>query len=269
MLNRREALSVLGAAAMARPLLAAKQGSGLPLTTTGLEHLSLTCPNPPETAEFWGRIFNPQLFRERDDPNRFYCTLGTAYMAFGMNTERPAYIDHFCALIPDYNPQATRQALEAADVAMTPGGFGMVLDPDQIRFQMLRVPGGLAGTIVPGGRISLDPPIIHAVNIDHITLHVTDIEASTQHYRKLFGQEVESGASQVAFQLADTRLVLEPVQDGEEPGAHHFCLNVAGFDRIGATAQLRELGATIPPPNDEGLLRFQDPHGTLIELKPV
>jgi catechol 2,3-dioxygenase-like lactoylglutathione lyase family enzyme len=272
MLHRRLAMSLIASAmahAITRPLFGAPQADGLPLMTTGLEHLSLTVPNPVETARFYGQVFNPQLFRERDDPNRYYALLGTAYMAFGLGTERPPFIDHFCALVPNYNAPETRAAIEAAGITMTPGGFGMVLDPDQIRYQMLNVPGGLAGTIVPGGRISMEPPIVQAVSIDHLTLRVSDLGASSAHYRTLFGQEVDTSATRVSFQLADTRLVLETVADGEDPGPHHFCLNVVGLDRVRATAQLRDLGATIPPPNEEGLLRFQDPHGTLIELKPV
>jgi catechol 2,3-dioxygenase-like lactoylglutathione lyase family enzyme len=239
--------------------------------TTGLEHLSMTCPNPRETAHFWGRIFNPQLFGERDDPDRNYCTLGTAYMAFGMGTDRPPFIDHFCALIPDYNGQATRQAIEQAGISMTPGGFGMVLDPDEIRFQMLNVPGGLAGTIAPAGRISLDPPAVHAIGIDHLTLRVSNLAASVDHYTRMFGAPVvrQDTPRRVWFQLADTRLGLEPVPEGGEPGVDHFCLRVAGFDRLGIGHRLQALGATLIAPNDEGLVRFQDLHGITVELMPV
>ena len=82
MMNRREALTL--AAAFAGPL--SKFGTAqepaaalLPLQTTGLEHLGMTIPDPKASAEFYGRIFDPQLFQERDPPPRYYVRMGTAY----------------------------------------------------------------------------------------------------------------------------------------------------------------------------------------------
>src|SRR5207249_3884281 len=104
-LSRREALEammLLGAVAVPAAARIATQSSGLPLNSPGLEHIGLTVTNPEETAKFYGRIFNPQLFRERDAPPRFYVTTGTAYLAFGGNANATPRIDHFCALVEDY-----------------------------------------------------------------------------------------------------------------------------------------------------------------------
>src|SRR5437870_12417898 len=109
-LNRREALMMLGALGVASGARAAE--GELPLKTPGLEHVGLTVPNPEETAKFYGRIFNPQLFRERDVPPRYYVTAGTAYMAFGGMANATPKIDHFCALVQDYKAQDMRKALE-------------------------------------------------------------------------------------------------------------------------------------------------------------
>ena len=95
-ISRRQALQALGALF----LLPAE----LSLNTPGLEHVGLTVPNPEETAKFYGRIFNPQLFRERDAPPRYYVTAGTAYMAFGGMANATPKIDHFCALVKGYKP---------------------------------------------------------------------------------------------------------------------------------------------------------------------
>jgi glyoxalase/bleomycin resistance protein/dioxygenase superfamily protein len=55
----------------------------LPVRSPGLEHLGLTVPDPEAAAKFYGRIFGPQLFREREPPPRYYVMAGTAYLAFG------------------------------------------------------------------------------------------------------------------------------------------------------------------------------------------
>ncbi len=60
-LNRREALAL--AAAFAGRAIAQTPAALLPLQTTGLEHLGMTVPDQKASAEFYGRIFDPQLFR--------------------------------------------------------------------------------------------------------------------------------------------------------------------------------------------------------------
>ncbi len=83
--SRREAIQWLGACAI--PLLArgVARADDLPLHTTGIEHFGFTVPDPEATAKFYGRIFDGQLFQEKDPPPRFYVKLGTGYMAFGGN----------------------------------------------------------------------------------------------------------------------------------------------------------------------------------------
>jgi catechol 2,3-dioxygenase-like lactoylglutathione lyase family enzyme len=270
-LTRRHALeSMLLLGALAVPAGArTPQRSGLPLNSPGLEHIGLTVTDPEEAAKFYGRIFNPQLFRERDAPPRYYVTAGTSYLAFGGNSTATPRIDHFCALVEDYRNQSAsiRKALEEQGVQF--GSVGMIGDPDGLRLQLLGVPGGLAGTIIPGGRISLDPPAVHAIALDHITLLVSDLEKSAEFYRKLFGKEASQTTkpARVWFNVANTRLGLESVPAGQKPRVDHFCLSVAGFERNTITNKLKALHVEIAPSNDENRLRFRDPYENIVELK--
>src|ERR1700680_2473059 len=149
MLNRREALG-LAIAFIGTRSLAQNAAPQLPLQTTGLEHLGMTVPDQKASAEFYGRIFDQQLFQERDPPPRYYVRLGTAYIAFGgtATPDLPAKIDHFCALVKNYKPDEMRAAIEKAGMTMGTGRLAMPTDDDGIRLQMLGVPGGLARTIV-------------------------------------------------------------------------------------------------------------------------
>src|SRR3954471_21501582 len=61
----------------------ASGGATLPLRSPGLDHFGMTVPDPKAAADFYGRIFNPQLFKERDGPPRYYVTAGNAYIGFG------------------------------------------------------------------------------------------------------------------------------------------------------------------------------------------
>jgi catechol 2,3-dioxygenase-like lactoylglutathione lyase family enzyme len=266
--SRRQAMQWLGACAI--PLLARgiARADDLPLHTTGIEHFGYTVPDPEATAKFYGRIFDGQLFQEKDPPPRFYVKLGAGYIAFGGNATAAPSIDHFCALVENYQPPEMRKSLEAAGVTMSPGPFGMALDPDGLRLQLLRVPGGLAKTIIPAFRLSQDDALFEAVAPDHIMLRVSDLDRSVEHYKKFFGTEVSHSKKpeRVWFGAARTKLGLEPVASGEKPSIHHICVRVAGFDKKSAIEKLKraDIESTV---GDEGLVRFHDPNGIVMELK--
>jgi glyoxylase I family protein len=252
------------------PLLArgVARADDLPLHTTGIEHFGYTVPDPEAAAKFYGRIFDGQLFQEKDPPPRFYVKLGTGYIAFGGNATAPPSIDHFCALVENYQPQEMRKSLETAAVSMSSGPFGMALDPDGLRLQLLRVPGGLAKTIIPAYRLSADAALFEAIAPDHVMLHVSDLDRSVEHYKKIFGTEVSrtKKPGRVWFGAATTKLGLELVTAGEKPSIHHICVRVAGFDKKAAVEKLKrsDIEGFI---GDEGFVRFRDPNGFVMELK--
>jgi catechol 2,3-dioxygenase-like lactoylglutathione lyase family enzyme len=276
MLNRREALTI--AAAFASRAMAQNTVSPLlPLQTTGLEHLGMTVPDQKASAEFYGRIFDPQLFQERDPPPRYYVRMGTAYIAFGGATDirasadanRGAAINHFCALVKDYKPQEMRTALEQAGINMGAGRLGMPTDSDGIRLQLLGVPGGLARTIIPSTRISTDDAAVEAIGLDHLVLTVSDMEKSSAFYAKFFGLPVSKSKKpeRIWFGVAQTRLALEPVASGSKPAIERVCVKIAGFDRRLTRDKLKKVGVETIPADEEHVLRFKDPNGFTIELK--
>jgi catechol 2,3-dioxygenase-like lactoylglutathione lyase family enzyme len=272
--NRRSFLSATVGFVAGRALA---QTSLLPLQTTGLEHLGMTVPDPKASAEFYGRIFDPQLFQERDPPPRYYVRMGTAYLAFGGVTDVRAAadanseprIDHFCALVKDYKPQEMRAALEQAGINMGTGRLGMPTDSDGIRLQLLGVPGGLARTIIPSTRIATDDAAVEAIGLDHITLAVSDMEKASAFYAKFFGAPglKSRKPERIWFGVANTRLALEPVVVGSKPGIERICFRIAGFDRRVTRERLKKVGVEVVPADDEHLLRFKDPNGFTIDLK--
>jgi catechol 2,3-dioxygenase-like lactoylglutathione lyase family enzyme len=263
--SRRQTLKWLGAGAAGLLAADAAEAAPLPLDTTGLEHIGFTVPDPEATAKFYGRVFDPQLFQEKDPPPRFYVRFGIAYAAFGGSAGVMPKIDHFCALVKDYKAQEMRKAVEEAGIAMGTGPVGMPTDADGLRLQLLGVPGGLAKTIIPAYRVNQDDAAVQPIGLDHILLHVSDLERSVAHYRKFFGMEASrtKNPARVWFGVAKTRLGLEQVVAGEAPSVHHICVRVA---RI-IPDRLKAVGVEILPANDEKLLRFRDPNGLLMELK--
>ena len=129
----QDTLKLFGAGGAAWIASSVMQGSELPIKTSGLEHIGMQVPDQEAAAKFYGRIFDPQLFQERDPPPRFYVKIGISYIAFGglpagVTTPR---IDHFCAVGLDYKGQEMRKSLDEAGVPMTgQGALGMAADPD-------------------------------------------------------------------------------------------------------------------------------------------
>src|SRR5580658_1781168 len=266
--TRRQAIQWLGACAV--PLLArgVARADDLPLHTTGVEHFGFTVPDPEATAKFYGRIFDGQLFQEKDPPPRFYVKLGTGYLAFGGKPDAVPSLDHFCALIENYQPQEMRKSLEAANVPLGAGPFGMATDPDGLRLQFLRAPAGLAKTIIPAYRLSQEEALFQVVAPDHVMLHVSALDHSAEHYQKLFGAPISRSKKpeRVWFGAAKTKLGLELVAAGEKPSIHPICLRVAGYDKKAAAEKLKRIDVESAV-GEEGLLRFHDPNGIVMELK--
>lgn len=266
--SRRQAIGWLGACALPLLVRGIARADDLPLHTAGIEHFGYTVPDPEATAKFYGRIFDGQLFQEKDPPPRFYVKLGTGYIAFGGNANVSPSIDHFCALVENYQPQEMRKNLEAVGVNMSPGPFGMAMDPDGLRLQLLRAPGGLAKTIIPAYRLSGDDALFQAVAPDHVMLHVSHLDRSVEHYKKIFGPEMSrtKKPERVWFGASRTKFGLELIAPGEKPSIHHICVRVAGFDKKSAIEKLKR-GDIESLIGDEGLVRFRDPNGFVMELK--
>lgn len=270
-LSRREWMLTAGALLVATRIPA--QSKLLPLNSSGLDHLSITVPDSVAAATFYGKIFDPQVFHERTGVQRYYVRIGSAYLAFGPQANATPYIDHIAAGVIDFveadfgKPEIT-SLIAAAGLTAAGGGLPMLSDPDNLRLQLVNTTHGLFDTLMPGGRVTIEPPVLIPIGLDHIMVSVTDVEKSAAHYRKLFGQEVsrEKNPEHVWFRLADTKLGLEPVASGQKPGFSHYCVKVSGFDRTAAIARLAKLGVKAETGAEKNTLRFRDLYNLPVEV---
>lgn len=241
----------------------------LPLRTTGLEHMGTVVPDVAAAGKFYGRLFNPELHKEKQPPLRYYVTLNPGYIALGSRAnESRAFFDHYCALVENYDAAAMAEELKAAGLAG--GRYGIIPDPDRIGLQLLGVPGGLAASTEPAGRIVEGDALVRPMGLEQVLLFVSDLDASTQFYRKFFGQEASrtSNPDQVWFQIVNTRLGLQAVPPGETPRIDRIRVKVARFDRATLSRELTNLGAKVISDSGE-VLHFRDPYGLGLELRPV
>jgi catechol 2,3-dioxygenase-like lactoylglutathione lyase family enzyme len=259
-----------GAAADAADAAAAgAAASQLPLTTTGLEHMGTVVPDVEAAGKFYGRLFDPEVYKEKDPPLRYYVTLGVGYLALGSRANQPrAFFDHFCALVQDYNAPAMSEALKAK--GLPAGRFGIIPDPDSIGLQLLGVPGGLAKSTEPAGRIVEGDALVKPLGLREVVLHVPDVEKSLGFYRQFFGREADRTRKPAAawFQIAGTRLGIETADGAEEPRVNRIGIRVQKFDSASVGKELTKMGATLEKGARNGL-RFRDPLGLGIELLPA
>ena len=117
--------------------------------------------------------------------------------------------------------------------------------------------------------------------IDHVALHVSDLDRSVDFYEVHFGfkkyfQHAGSGGLQIAYlKLGDTVLELTHRSDGSMKG-FHFCLETDSFET--AVGELQKKGVEMAraphdtaaqEPREEGWRRvvFCGPDGEQIELR--
>jgi lactoylglutathione lyase len=117
--------------------------------------------------------------------------------------------------------------------------------------------------------------------IDHVALHVTDLDRSVAFYERHFGfkdyfRQTASGGLQIAYlRLADTVLELTHHSDGAMAG-FHFCLETDNFNET--VEQLQRDGVKLVraphdtaarEPRESGWRRvvFAGPDGEQIELR--
>src|SRR5499427_8677033 len=187
-LSRREWMMTSGGLLLAAR--AAAQSKLLPLNSSGLDHLSITVPDSLAAATFYGKIFDPQVFHERTGVQRYYVRLGSAYLAFGPQANATPYIDHIAACVIDFVEQdfgkpEIKSQITAAGLTAPGGGLPMLSDPANLRLQLVNATHDLFDTLMPNDRVTIEPAALIPIDLDHIIMSVTNLEQSTEHYRKL------------------------------------------------------------------------------------
>lgn len=115
--------------------------------------------------------------------------------------------------------------------------------------------------------------------IDHVNIHVPDVQRSAEFYTKLFGVEVSRAPNAKAqtanpaspsgvlwfIRLGQSNLAISPLPAGEGPGIDHYSFAIAGFNGEVVKKQLTGLNQQYPeaPSNN---LWLKDPVGHVIQL---
>jgi predicted enzyme related to lactoylglutathione lyase len=266
---------------------AASPGGLLPINTPKVDHLDVIVPDVAKSARFYMGVFNTKLHAQPFQGGfRYFVLFGelpanreVGYLAIGDSRGRGTYIGHFCTSIFNYRrdsaaiSSALVEAVERAGLGkLTIGtGFGGIFsDPDGIEIQFLPAPDTLVTAAVPSDLVEPNKGLVTPKGVDHVLLHVADLEKAAQFYRILYGKEAirEKSPERIWFQIGDTRLGLEKAPAGQKPRIAHFAVKVVTFNRDTVVAGLGKLGAeVVASPDETDVVRFRDVDGISVELK--
>ncbi len=219
---------------------------------------------------------------------RYFILLGdlpvnrqVGYVAIGDSRGRGTYIGHFCTSVFEYRRDsaaistALAEAVAKAGLGKLSGGGGVggiFSDPDGIEIQFLPAPDTLVQAAVPSDLVEARKGLVTPKGVDHVLLHVADLQKGVQFYEILYGKPAvrEQNPERVWFQIGDTWLGVEQARSGQKPDIEHFGIKVAAFDRRAVTAGLEKLGAQIlAAPEEQTAFRFRDNNGIIVELNAV
>jgi catechol-2,3-dioxygenase len=123
----------------------------------------------------------------------------------------------------------------------------------------------------PSVRSARTAPLVGAATqLNHATLHVTNVARSQEFYQKLFGMPVltHQGVG-VNLRAGAGFLGLYPTREGAKTGIDHICLSVDRFDakRVLATLKTLNTNPEISQRGDTEELYFDDPDGITIQVQ--
>jgi catechol 2,3-dioxygenase-like lactoylglutathione lyase family enzyme len=114
--------------------------------------------------------------------------------------------------------------------------------------------------------------MIEASGIDHIVLHVTDVERARTFYTKVLGMTVYRESERQVFMHAGRQGVALFKKQGGEPLAtgndmNHLALNVTSGTYETLKSELEQHGVTVTGrPGEERCIYFRDPDGHRLQL---
>jgi len=114
--------------------------------------------------------------------------------------------------------------------------------------------------------------MIQATGIDHLVLHVTDVQRARQFYTEILGMKVYRENDRQVFLHAGQQGVALFKKQGESPlstgnDLNHLALNVAAGTYEALKADLEHHGVAVTGrPGEDRCIYFQDPDGHRLQL---
>ena len=126
---------------------------------------------------------------------------------------------------------------------------------------------GLALLAAGGGASAAQDEIAFTdANIDHVSIHVADLQRSIAFYQKMFGFSVISRADPEIVRLGNGSKVLVSLNHGNPAGAiDHFAIGIARFNNESGARYFTQRSAS-PLQGDYAGFHIKDPDGINVQI---
>jgi len=128
---------------------------------------------------------------------------------------------------------------------------------------------GLALLAASGGTAAAaaqDEIEFKAANIDHVSIHVADLQRSIAFYQKMFGFSVVSRADPEIVRLGNGKTVLVSLNHGSPAGTiDHFAIGIPRFNNESGARYVTQRGA-MPLQGDYAGFHVKDPDGINVQI---
>lgn len=114
-----------------------------------------------------------------------------------------------------------------------------------------------------------EPEGLKGVNIDHISIQVSDLPRAVAFYEKVFGLKVlgEDKPNEIS-RLGSSKIIVSLHHKEPFGIVDHFAIGVENFNRQRVTEQLKGMGITASENLDAGF-HIKDPEGMNVQIMPA
>jgi catechol 2,3-dioxygenase-like lactoylglutathione lyase family enzyme len=177
-------------------------------------------------------------------------------------------INHFCIGLRDFNDDTALSTLkqQSIDAQKATNGVGIQFrDLDRINVEL--VPENYRNRTAEPQK-GPQPPVqslFRPVGLNHVTVHVANLERATKFYESLFGPSFDQRAWSTTFRLGMGLLAL--INNGVNPvGVDHFCVSVEGYEPDAVREKLKQNGILSQRLYQPNQVYVRDPDGILVQL---
>ena len=244
---------------------------------TEINHVTLNVKDLKRSEEFYAKLFGPPQWRmfPDTDPMRlvgFQFQFGSSMLVLEAYSERRIGVDHPCLSVEGYTiPSSVALLKQVGTEAEFPYGAEQVYfrDLNGILIQLDRPEyRNSAWRRADAPRLP-SQPVFKPMWLDHITLQVSNLEATAAFYERLFGpveRQPQASPPGGGVRMKSRQWFWWGTAPDEPIGVSHFAIAIEGYEPDAVAEKLRQAGIASHRRYQPNQVFVRDPDGILVQL---